>query len=207
MIRCNRGIGLVEILIAVLLLTIFMAGGYAVLNAGRAAWFTTETHISLEESVRKSLDRLTTELRQSNVAHLQIQQGTGPNASDVLLFSVPVFCEEGGSLIDASGNVAHWGAPLTWGCTQSTCMDADDDCSTVDYATLEYGIGNGNQVVRRVLAADGHVVREDVLAENVTDFQLQLTGSVVQIVVTVRQKNAVARQQSSAVTVNVYLRN
>lgn len=202
----NKGYTLVEVMVSTLILAVFCAAGYTILSSGRAAWTTAETNIALQESLRKSFAKLPAELRQSDTAHVQISDGTGTGGSDVIRFSIPVICHSGDNVINTNGDVAHWGAPLTWGCTASTCMDADDDCSTTDYAFVQYLINNG-ALVRRVLNAEGNAVAETTVAENITDFQATLAGGVVHLTVTATQKTATARILTTSVPEDVYLRN
>jgi prepilin-type N-terminal cleavage/methylation domain-containing protein len=202
----NKGYTLVEVMVSVLILAIFCAGGYTILASGRAAWSTAETNIAMQDSLRKSFAKLTVELRQSDTTHVQISDGTGPNSSDVIRFSVPIICHAGDNLIDTNGDVAHWGAPLTWGCTASTCMDANDDCSSTEYALVEYRINNG-KLVRRVLTTGGTVVVETTVAEDITDFQVTLASGVAHPTVTARQKSASARTLTTSIGEDVFLRN
>jgi len=122
---------------------------------------------------------------------------------------MPVQCEVGASVIDASGDVAYWGAPLTWGCTDSSCMDADDDCTTVDYKYVEYRIDSNNQLLRRVLDVGFNVIREEIFAQNITDLQAVMSGdqNAITLTFTVLKNTALNRQISTTSSINVYLRN
>jgi len=206
-LREKNGFSLVELLIAVTILAMITGGIYLTLATGQSTWFTTDTNIHLQENLRKSLDRLTSELRQTRVAQQQIFNGTGANGSDVLRFSLPIICEAGNNLIDANGDVAFWGAPLTWGCTDAACMDADNDCTTLEYQFIEYRLNNNEQLLRRVLGGGLNVVREEVFAGAITDFQAQINGAVISLTVTAQEATTMNRVMSEQKSMDVYLRN
>lgn len=178
--RRNKGVTLIEVLVVVMLLGFVTGAALMTLQTGRTTWAVTNNQIRLQEDLRKILQRVPRELKESGmdkngVAQVTIFDGTGVNGSDILRFSIPIICEAGNFLIDANADIAYWGAPLTWGCVDSTCMDADDDCAIAEYKYLEYKIVNTDQFARRVLNDDTPpaLVRQDVIAENITDFQVE----------------------------------
>jgi len=210
----KKGFTLVELMVVVALFIFMLAAMYGVLLSGQASWFTTDANIEVQENVRKTLSRISSELRQSGfdsggIDQVAITDGGGPNGTDIVKFSVPVLCEAGSNFLDANGDVAHWGAPLTWGCTNSGCMDADDDCDTVDYASVEYRLDANNQLLRRVLNGVGGQVRVDIFAQNISDFQLtrSVDNNVITIQIAVQKKSALNRTMTATVSMNVYLRN
>ncbi len=202
-----HGFSIVELMMAALIMGVVCGGGFVVFSAAQATWFTTDVNIQLQENLRKSLDRLTMELRQSKITKIQVLDSAGPNNTDVAQFSVPVICHAGDNLLDASGDVAHWGAPLTWGCSSSTCMDANDNCATVDYSLIKYGLNDSNRLVRWILDPASSVVRTDIVANDITNFQITTSGNVVSLVVTGQQKSGTSRILSAQATADVYLRN
>ena len=206
-IDVKKGFTLLETLIVVLIVTVMLTGGYLVLSTGQATWFTTDTNIRLQENLRQSLEKVIMELRQSSVSQTQLFDGTGANNTDVIRFSVPIVCQAGERLIDINGDVQHWGAPLTWGCTDSTCMDADNDCSVINYKYIEYRINNENQLIRKVLDEALTVVRTDVFAHNISDFQITSGFGRVNLSVTVLKTTAMNRVLSAQTNEEVYLRN
>ncbi|MCD4781486.1 MAG: prepilin-type N-terminal cleavage/methylation domain-containing protein [Candidatus Omnitrophica bacterium] len=213
-IRSNRGITLIEIMVAMSIFVAMSAGVYTMMSTSQTSWLTTDAQIRLRDSLRKTNQRLSKELRQSGddlngVMQVSILNSGGPGMSDLLGFSMPILCEANGSVIDSNGDVANWGAPLTWGCTSSTCMDADNDCLTRDYGSLEYAMNGSNQLVRRVFDGSNGLVREDIFADNVTDFQASLsTDQNVVTVTTTAQTNADdGRTVTGSSSINIYLRN
>jgi len=210
----KSGFSLVEILIVILILSIMISVMYLSLSAGRDSWNTTNTQIQLQESLRLTIQRISTELRESGkdengISQVAIANNTGFNNSDVLTFSIPIFCSSTASIIDSNGNVANWGAALTWGCHNSTCMDADDSCLSIDYSSISYLIDSNNQLLRRVLNGVGATVREDIFAQNITDFQasINVAETMVTLTITAMKTSDGNRQISENNTINVYLRN
>lgn len=205
------------------------------LSTGKDTWLTTDVHIRLQENLRRTLTKVSKELHETGPSSggLTISDGAGVGGSDIITFSMPIVCESGGSIIDGNGDVANWGAPLTWGCTDSTCMDADNDCGTVDYDVVRYLLDANGQLLRRVLNTSGGIVREDIFAEDLTDLQAitrvaedtnlngvldagedensntLLDGGITVIILTATaQRNADnARQVTATNSVNIYLRN
>jgi prepilin-type N-terminal cleavage/methylation domain-containing protein len=203
----HKGFTLVEVLMVVFILSLLMAGGYSILASGKATWFTTDTNIQLQENLRKVVDRMVAELRQTQVAQLQLQDGAGVNGSDIIRFSIPIICQAGTNWINASGDVAQWGAPLSWGCTDVSCMDADGSCLALEYKYIEYRLDNQNRLLRRVLGETATLVMEDVFAQNITDLQIQVNGKVLTINVTGRQRGVDNRILTAQKSINIYLRN
>ncbi|MDP2653795.1 MAG: prepilin-type N-terminal cleavage/methylation domain-containing protein [Candidatus Omnitrophota bacterium] len=203
----KSGFTLVEMLMSAAILSLVMAGGYMIFAAGENTWFTTEVSIRLQENLRKSLDRMFRELHMTQTGQFQILDAAGSNNSDAVRFSIPVVCHAGDLLIDAGGNVAHWGAPLTWGCAGSACMDADDDCGTVDYKSLEYRLNSDNQLVRRVLNAADSVIREDIFAERISDLQITVNGRLMVLQLTTTHTADNGRVLTAQAGTNIYLRN
>lgn len=208
--RKPTGFTLTEVMLVVMLITLLIAMSYAVFFSGEGLWFVSEKRIRLQENLRAVLQKISVELRQTNSAQKNIFNAVGPNNSDSIRFSMPVICEAGGSLVDAAGDIAHWGAPLTWGCSVSTCMDADDDCASVEYKFLEYRMDAQNRLVRLVLNNALSVQRTDIIAEHLTDFQVAidpLNNRVLTLTVAAQEKTVTNRVLQAQATQDVYLRN
>jgi prepilin-type N-terminal cleavage/methylation domain-containing protein len=121
MTRAQKGLTLIEVLVATLILSLILMTGHIALLAGQSAWSTTDTQIRLQESLRQTLERVGRELQESGsdnngASQVSIMDGTGPNATDALRFSIPL-CVCGNSPLNANGDIANWGAPLNWGWT------------------------------------------------------------------------------------------
>jgi Tfp pilus assembly protein PilW len=225
----KSGISLVEGMVVTLILSVLMGGVFLSMSAGGNAWHNTSTQISLSENLRRTIERVSRELRETGyytpdpagaplvrTMYVTIFDNTGFNNTDIIRFSIPIVCEAGGTVINASSDVANWGAPLTWGCNDSTCMDADDDCATLDYSAVEYLIDSSSRLIRRVLDDTNAAVREDIFAHNVTNIQAVLNANagvpelhqaVVTLTITVAASSDQNRQLTQTATVDVYLRN
>ena len=206
-LRLQNGMTLVELMMVVLITSAMIAGGMFIFTSGQATWFTTDATIRLQENLRRSLERMAAEFRQSQVGRVTLMAGTGPNNTDVIRFSIPILCKAGTGLLDVNGDIAYWGAPLTWGCTSSTCMDADDDCLTLDYSAVEYGLDNSNRLIRRVLNAGNATVRQDIMALNIIDFQIVANGELYTFDVKAQETSENNRIVSARVGTSIDLRN
>lgn len=212
--RNQGGFSLVELMVAIAILVAMIGGVYVSVSAGQNSWANTALQISLQENIRVSLERISKEMRESGsnsvgAMQITINDNTGTNGSDVIQFFMPVECEAGTPVIDGNGDVAYWGAPLTWGCSDSTCMDADNDCTTVEYSYLEYAINNNNQLERRVRDGGNALVRTDVFARNISDMQAVLSGdqNVVTVTVTASGTTTNNRALSMDDSMDILLRN
>jgi len=206
-IKKSYAFTLMELMVVMAIVSILIVGASILFSGGVETWASTEGHIHLHENVRQVLKWVGRELRQADSAHAQILNGVGPGNSDTITVSIPVICEAGQGLVDSSGSIAHWGAPLIWGCTDSSCMDADDDCSTVDYKYIQYGIDDQDQFIRRVMDDIGTLVSEQVFASNIKDLQFTISGSVITMTVSAEITTPRRRTLTAQTSVDVYLRN
>ncbi|OGX26854.1 MAG: hypothetical protein A3D10_05505 [Omnitrophica WOR_2 bacterium RIFCSPHIGHO2_02_FULL_48_11] len=205
----KRGFNIVELMVVTFIMTMIIGGSFMVLSSGQSAWFLTDSSIQLEENLRQGMTRMTRELAETTSAQLTLTDNGGVGGSDILKFSIPVVCQNNVSVIDIGGNVAYWRAPLTWGCTSSTCMDADNDCNTIDYKFLEYRLNNSNQLVRHVLNNAGGLVREDVVARNMTNLQATLDAGqeILTLVLTAQATSVTNRVVTTSKTIDIRFRN
>lgn len=205
--RAQQGMTLIELMTTTLILMVMLVLVMGIFLAGQNSWLLSDVTIQIQEDLRKVLQRATVELRQTRLNQQFIFDGVGPGGSDAVRFSIPVICQSGGTLVDNNVDIAHWGAPLTWGCASSTCMDKDNNCSTVDYKFVEYRLNNNNQFVRDVLDPGLTLVRRDIIAEDVTNFQVSLSGSVMTLTASVQVMAGNRRVVNTSASVGVLLRN
>ena len=209
-----RAFSLTETMVVVAILAVVTTGAFVMLSSGQATWFTIDTQIGLQDNLRQTANKISRELNQSGfdqsaTAQYTVSDAAGVNASDIIKFSIPVICHQNDNFLDANSNIAHWGAPLTWGCADYTCMDADNNCATVDYKFIQYSINTNNQLVRKVLDPVGTVKRQDILAQDIVDLQITVSAdkNVLTMTITARRKSALNRTLTSSTTFAVYLRN
>jgi prepilin-type N-terminal cleavage/methylation domain-containing protein len=210
----RAGFTLIELMIVVALLTFLIASTYNTFLTGQSLWTKVDRSIELEENLRQAFDRITPELSMSGhdkQGFFQVWLGDngGAGGSDILRFSIPVVCQTGGNIVDAEGNAAHWGAPLTWGCSQPSCMDQDNNCDTVEYKYIEYRLNDRHQLVRRVLDYSQQPVHEEVVASRIADFQTEPNFNQRVLTLTLKaETNLLGKSKSTAeLKRDVYLRN
>lgn len=206
----DRGFSFVEMLVAITLAVILLGAGGVMMISGHETWSAGDAHIKMQENVRLALDRMASELRLSNTisgqGDVQIIHGAGLGGSDAIKFSIPVVCQTGAELM-INDAVAHWGAPLRWGCRDSSCMDADNNCATIDYKYIYYTVNANGHLERRVLDSMSVPVVVETMAPELTDLRFFLNGSVLTITVTVQEETQGGRIVSYTTSQDVYLRN
>lgn len=212
--RQTNGFSMVELLIVISISAFMLTGIFTTLMTGQATWFTADTSIELRNNIRISNEKIARELRESGfnsagTLQVTIVDGGGANSTDLLRFSVPVLCNSATALLDSNGNVANWGAPLTWGCTTSSCMDADDTCASVEYKYIQYEVTSSNQLVRKVLSPALAVVAQTTVAPNITDMQITISAdnNVVTIQISAQKISPLRKLITITKSLNIYLRN
>ena len=210
----QKGFTMVELMVVLAISSFMLLGIFGALLTGQAAWFSADASMELREGVRSAAEKISRELRESGfdaaaVYQVTIGDGTGVNGTDTLRFSMPVLCNSAAILLNASGDIAYWGAPLTWGCTTSSCMDADNVCATVDYKYVQYEINASNQLIRKVLNPALAVVRQDIITPNMIDIQVTKSAdqNVVTVQLTAQKQSGMHRMINLTKSVDVFLRN
>lgn len=208
------GFTLVEVLVVVALLSFVVASIYNTLLAGQSVWIRTTGRGELQDNIRQAFDRILPELEQSGhdrqgVFQVSIDDNTGPNQSDKLRFSIPVVCDKNNNPVAADGSTAHWGAPLTWGCSKPSCMDANGSCDSVEYKYIDYEINRNNMLMRRILDYSSNLVREDLVAQNITNIQIEpdTVQKMMTITITTQKITGPKSMIQESAQAKVYLRN
>ncbi|MBM3252423.1 MAG: hypothetical protein FJZ11_06590 [Candidatus Omnitrophica bacterium] len=201
---------LFEILVVCAILIFLIGGIIAVLAIGQSTWQNTETHIELQQDLRKAMMRLTKELRESGfnsagAPMVSIADNTGENTSDILSFYVPVDYDNDGDIVNGAENI-EWGAPTLWANKDPDCEAPGDNCQYQDYK-IEYLINANGQFLRRVLDDADNIVREDIFANNILNFQVMRNDNVINIEITVRKNTVFGRTITRSLTSEIYLRN
>lgn len=200
-------------MVVVALLSFLVASTYNAFLIGQSIWAKTEDTVGLEENLTRASDKIIPELRQSGhsasgVFQVSIDNNSGVNQSDILRFSIPVLCQPGAYPVDANGDTAHWGAPLTWGCNEPSCMDANNDCNTIEYKYIQYLLTTKNALVRRVLDRSQISIKEDLVAENIVDMQIEpnFNQRMLTLKLTAEKQSGKKTIKQSSET-KIYLRN
>lgn len=231
----ERGFTLVEILIAVFIFSLMAGGFFIILSSGQSVWHTTDVAVSLQQNLRQAMQRVTRELHESGFSQVGncvaackviIQDGAGANGSDILSFQVPVDLDNDGipttDLTDCGccpavdfpscycGKIIQWGAPLLWADKINNCGGGNNHCQYLNYK-IQYRIDDQSQFIREVLDSGDVVVRIDIFAERITDFQVSFVNPVDKTVVSIQisaQRNTVfGRSLTSTLKADVLLRN
>jgi len=205
--RGRGGFTLVEMMIVGMLIVAATGGIYLIFSAGQASWFTTDADMRIRADLRKALQRISFELRQSRDDKKFVFDGTGVGGSDIIRFSIPIICETDGKLIDTNGDIPYWGGPLNWGCDSLSCMDQDQDCTTLEYKYIEYLLNNDQELRREILDEGLNLVQSVLVAENITDFQITSSGNIITMTVSAEHKADNNRVMSQQASLDVYLRN
>ena len=213
-IKIKKAFTLVELLVSIAIFTALMAVLSGIFTTGRNTWFTTDANIQLQENLRQTILRLSEELRETGsdkngVMQVTIGNNTGVGGSDTVKFSVPIICHNGDSLLDVNGDVTNWGAHNTWGCTSSSCMDGDDSCTVIDYKYIQYEIDANGQLLRKVLNGASSLIKQDIFAQHISDFQVSLSvdNNVISLAVTASRNTGQGKIVTRTDTTNIYLRN
>jgi len=210
----KQGITLVEAMVVMAMLSFLLAATYGTFLSGQSIWTKTNTTIELDEHLNKAASRITPELRQSGhdaKGKLQVWIGSksGAGESDVLRFSIPVICENKGNPVDANGDTAHWGAPLTWGCTKASCMDENNNCDTIEYKYIQYLLNEKHYLLRRVLDFSENTVREDIIAEGIIGMHIEqnFDQRIVKLQLTAQKEAGKKQKIKQELEINIRLRN
>lgn len=205
---------MVELLIATGIFVFLTAAVFGLLSVSNGNFFNTDAAIDLRNSLRLASEKMSAEIRntgyKSGVAQFTITAGGGYNGSDTIKFSIPIVCSSSAFLLDASGNPAYWGAPLTWGCTSYTCMDANNSCTVLEYKYVKYSLNSSNKLQRDVLDAGSSVVSgsSSTIGDNITGMQISLSADGNQITMTLTgQKTSAINKTVSAIFTNKVLLN
>ncbi len=180
--RCH-GFAMVELLVAVAITVFLTAVIFGLLAASQGAYQNAEAGIQLRNIFRQASPKMSWELSHTGydgggAAQFTISAGAGANGSDTIRFSVPVSCDASLSLLNTSGDPAHWGAYLTWGCDQTSCADSDGNCTTVEYKYIQYALNTNGQIIRSVLNATAtNTVGTQIMAEKITALHFATSGT------------------------------
>jgi prepilin-type N-terminal cleavage/methylation domain-containing protein len=213
LVKPQRGFSLAELLVAMAIMVFVTGVIYSLLSKAQLAFYDSEATIKMRNELRLATQKIDMELRQSGydstgTPQYVILHGIGSFGSDILRFSVPVICQTGGTLLDASGNPAHWGATIKWGCTTSACADANNNCASVEYKYIQYSLNDSGQIIRSVLSPLFNTVSTQVLAEDITGFQVAIAATRMMTMTINGQRMSITRRMITAsVTETIRLMN
>lgn len=214
MVNSQRGVTLWELMIAMTIISFCLSAIFGLLGNANASFFNADVNIDLRNSLRLASDKMTTELRntgyKAGVAQFAILTGAGVNGSDIIRFAIPIQCSNTmTTILDASGNPAYWGAPLTWGCNNSSCMDANNDCSVAEYRYIQYSLNGSQQLERKILDGALSAVSggTTVIANYISNFNVSLASEKFTIVLTGQKESAVNKTFTVSYTSKLLINN
>jgi hypothetical protein len=207
----KRGIGIFELIVAMGIVSFCLAVIFSLLGNAQSSFFNADTNIDLRNTLRVASDKMTSELRNTGykggVAQFAILTGSGTNGTDIIRFAIPILCTSTmTTILDGNGDPAYWGAPLTWGCNTSSCMDADNDCSIQEYRYIQYSLNASKQLERKVLNSALTTVSTTIMATDIIDFDVSLTNEKFTITLT-GQKISPVKNTLTAVYTSILLIN
>lgn len=110
--RFLTGFTLVEIMIVFAIFSIIGAAIFATLTMGRKSWHTGDVQVEMQQEVRKAMNSMVKELRQSGPAVIVGVPADGAPYS-AITFQIPEDTDNDGDVIDGSGNI-EWGSQITY---------------------------------------------------------------------------------------------
>ena len=93
-----RGFTLLEILVAVSIFTLLILAIFAVMDLGRASWFTGSASTEVHQEIIKSFMTMEKEIRETRPAEINLTSGT---SSSSFIFKVPQDTDSDGDVLDA----------------------------------------------------------------------------------------------------------
>ncbi len=87
----NKGLSLVELMVVLLLVAVIGSALFAVLSTGRTSWYSADTQISIQHELRKPMQQICDDLRQSSASKVSLP------ADGNTYNSVTFFVSEGAS--------------------------------------------------------------------------------------------------------------
>ncbi len=213
MVKQNGGFSFVELMVALATMVFLMMLVFGVVSNSRRIYFTAEAGMDVRNQMRNAIERMSNELRNTglnsaSVAQYTITTGAGASVPDSIKFSIPIVCSSTANVLDVNGDVAYWGAPLTYGCNSYTCMDQNNSCATLEYKYLKYVLV-GTDLTRQVLSAANAVVASTVIARNISNFKIVLSADqkTISYTLTGSQMSAMRSTVTLALTETVRLAN
>jgi prepilin-type N-terminal cleavage/methylation domain-containing protein len=105
-----KGFTLIEIIIAVGIFSLVILSVFAVMDAGRNAWFTGDVLIQLRQDIINTFGIMEKELRQTRPAQISLLINS---SSPSLTFKMPHDNNGDGTILDALGNI-EWSQDITY---------------------------------------------------------------------------------------------
>jgi prepilin-type N-terminal cleavage/methylation domain-containing protein len=166
-----RGFTLLEILTAVSIFTLLALAIFAVMDLGRASWFTGSASVEAHQEMIKSFMIMEKEIRETRPAEISLTSGT---SAPSITLKIPQDIDADGDVLDASGNI-EWSGNITYALNSSNQITRTAPGAVSVLANNIISL----QFTRPVSSID--IVQVDVTARktSVTGRQFQETGQIV----------------------------
>ncbi len=213
MVNSRHAFSLVELMLVAALTAFLTAAVFGLLGNAQTNFFNADASIDLRNSMRLASEKISMELRntgyKSAVPQFSILDNTGVGGSDIIRFSIPILCTTTATLLDSSGNPAYWGAPKTWGCDASTCMDANNNCAIQEYKYVQYALNSSNQLERKILDTVLGTVSgtTTIVGQNITNLQATISSNQMTVILSGQKISAVKKTLTMSYTNKVFLNN
>ncbi len=206
----RRGLGLAELVVSLGILVFMSAVVYGLIGNSQMAFSDMSMGTQLRDGLRQALQKVELELRNTGysggAAQFTISAGAGAFGSDTIRFSVPITCSTATTFLNASGDPANWGAGLTWGCNSSTCMDANNSCTVIEYKYINYALNSSGQLVRSVLGAGFSTVASAVIGRDMSGMTISYAAATRTFTVTMTAQKLSGRHRMITETASQNIR-
>lgn len=100
--KSRQGFSLVEAMVTVAIFSFIMAGIYSITSVGENAWLTNNVRIELQQDLRKGMESMINDLRETNPSILDPFVPADGKAYDSITFQVPSGVSAGSIAWDAT---------------------------------------------------------------------------------------------------------
>ena len=105
-----KGFTLTEVLVAIAIMTIILAGVFMAMSVGQRSFFTADVETDLREQITRAIMTMDGEISQTKTTRTNLDIG---EISNSITFSIPNDNNGDGSVVDAMGSI-EWSANITY---------------------------------------------------------------------------------------------
>ena len=105
-----KGFSLIEVLVAIVIMTVILAGVFMAMGVGQRSFFTGDTETELREDITRAVMTMDGEISQTKPTRTNLDIGETANS---ITFSVPNDNNGDGSVVDALGSI-EWSANIVY---------------------------------------------------------------------------------------------
>lgn len=179
--KTSGGFTLIEAMVTLLIFTVVAGACYMTLMDGAVSWGVNQAKATLQQELRKTMERMGGELRQGGVGEASLAASV---PADGTIYNSVTFRRAAG----ASGTSIVWSSPTQY----------------------LLGGPDGHQLLRRILDSGGNVQSEAVAAQGITGLEISRPSglpSLVEVKVTGEQVSSKGRTINADLEFKVKVRN